>query len=425
MEIKTNIFVLIAIQILIILCILWLNRIKISLVSTNKNDIKLKNKSEYLQEKRFIWIVKQKNFIINILSVINAILDYCFLFFSLSLIYFDYNPLKNIFGFYTFNQDHETLLIILQIIATFLIIFISSELGQKMIRESEKTNIIKKNSLIIYFICKSIIKIIPAQKILDNIDNQEITTQIDKALNEENQVSDTNKEILKNILTFGDIEVSDIMTPRHDIVMVDKNNNFAELKSIILGCNFSRIPIYEKNLDNLLGIIYVKDLIKHIDEKDDFKWFDLKRELYFVPENKKISSLLKEFQKNKIHLCAVSDEYGGISGIATMEDILEEIVGEISDEFDDDNLNYQKIDQNTYLFDAKILINDFCKITNIDEEIFNEFRQDTESLAGIILEITGDFPQNNQTISYKNIDFTVKSFEKHRIQKVIVSINNK
>ena len=254
-----------------------------------------------------------------------------------------------------------------------------------------------------------------------NTENQ-INKNISNALNQAATPSG-DQEMLRNILTFGDIEVKEIMTPRHEMVGVEKNENFEVLKNLIIQSNFSRIPVYEVTPDNIYGIIYVKDLLKYINENEDFYWQKLIKSINFVPENKKISDLLHEFQSGKIHMSAVCDEYGGICGLVTMEDILEEIVGEINDEFDNDETNnFVKLDDKNFVFEGKILLNDFYKITGIDDNFFDEIQGEAESLAGIILELRGEFPAKGETLAYKNLRFKIDQFDNRRIEKIRVHI---
>ncbi|MCR5454839.1 MAG: CBS domain-containing protein [Bacteroidales bacterium] len=233
-----------------------------------------------------------------------------------------------------------------------------------------------------------------------------------------------NGAMIRNILQFGDIEVREIMTPRHEIVAIGKDEPFSKLKAKILESNYSRIPVFESSTDNIFGIIYVKDLIKYISRSDDFAWTTLIKAINYVPENKKISDLLKEFQQNKNHMAAVSDEYGGISGLVTMQDILEQIVGEISDEFDtDDDKLFRKVNDNFYIFDGRITIDDFCRELGLEEDCFDEAKGDAESLAGLLLEIRGEFPALGEKIEYQNLTFTVESFTGRRIEKIGVRIS--
>lgn len=230
------------------------------------------------------------------------------------------------------------------------------------------------------------------------------------------------KEILHGILSFGDKEVKEIMTPRMDVVGIDFSSSYNEVVNIIITNGYSRLPVYEDDLDNIKGILFVKDLIKFIGNENHPEWKKLIRDEYYVPENKKINDLLEEFQAKKIHLACVSDEYGGIKGLITMEDILEEIVGEINDEFDSDEIIYKKIDDKNYIFEGKTLINDFCKIVDLDDIELDKVKGESETLAGLILELRGEFPQKEETIIYKNLKFKIEAFEKRRIQKIKVTI---
>lgn len=233
------------------------------------------------------------------------------------------------------------------------------------------------------------------------------------------------KEMIRNILQFGDIEVSEIMTPRHDIVGVQKNVPFSVVKKTIEASNFSRLPVYEDSPDSIFGIVYVKDLLTHVSQGDDFDWTRLIRRITFVSENKKISDLLKEFQLTKNHMAAVSDEYGGISGLITMQDILEKIVGEISDEFDIDQMNmFTKVSDNYYVFNGRIMIDDFCREMGLESTYFDELKGDAESLAGLLLEIRGDFPARGERIKCRDLTFSVEAFSGRKIEKIGVMIKN-
>jgi putative hemolysin len=233
------------------------------------------------------------------------------------------------------------------------------------------------------------------------------------------------KKILKGIVKFGNIYVKEIMTSRVDVIAIDILTKFKDLKSVINTSGYSRIPVYEGTFDNIKGILYVKDLLPHIHKSGFFKWQSLIRPPYYIPESKKINDLLKEFQVNKIHMAIVVDEYGGSSGIVTLEDILEEIVGEITDEYDDEESIYTKIDDNQYIVEGKILLNDFYKIFNVDESIFDDVKGEADTLAGLILELRGDLPLKDEKISYKNFIFKVVSVDKRRIIKIHVTVNRK
>ncbi len=247
---------------------------------------------------------------------------------------------------------------------------------------------------------------------------------LSEALDLATDVVEDEKEMLEGIVRFSNLEVSEIMKPRTDVVTVDIETDLDTLTRVIIDSGFSRIPIYEETSDHLKGILYVKDLLPHINEKNKFNWQKLIREPFFVPETKKINDLLKEFQEKKIHLAIVVDEYGGTEGIVTMEDILEEVVGEITDESDEEEVFYRMIDTNTYAFDGKTLLNDFYKVTELDDELFDEVKGDAETVAGLLLELKGGFPHMNDVIQCKGIDFTVLAMDKRRIKEVKVFLKN-
>jgi gliding motility-associated protein GldE len=231
------------------------------------------------------------------------------------------------------------------------------------------------------------------------------------------------EKILKGIVNFGNINVSAIMCPRIDVTAIDIKSGFDKIVPVIIDSGFSRIPVYSGSFDTVKGILYAKDVLPYTNNPDSFKWQALLRPPYFVPETKKINDLLKEFQTRKIHMAVVIDEYGGTSGIVSLEDILEEIVGEITDENDEDQLLFRKLDEKTYIFEAKILLNDFCKVLNIEEELFEEIRGESETLAGLILELTGEIPQKGQIIKFGDFVFSIESADKRRIKEIRVEIN--
>jgi len=230
------------------------------------------------------------------------------------------------------------------------------------------------------------------------------------------------EKILKGIVNFGNINVSAIMCPRIDVTAIDIKEDFDKIVSLIIASGFSRIPVYNDSFDTVNGILYAKDVLPYTNNKGSFKWQSLLRPPYFVPETKKINDLLKEFQSKKMHMAIVIDEYGGTSGIITLEDILEEIVGEITDESDYDQVLYRKIDEKTYIFEGKILLNDFYKIIEIEEDIFKEVRGESETLAGLILEITGEIPEKDHIIRLGKFNFKIRSADRRRIKEIQVEI---
>ena len=230
------------------------------------------------------------------------------------------------------------------------------------------------------------------------------------------------KTILKGIVKFGNIDVREIMTARMDVVGASIKTTFRKLIGQIIESGYSRIPIYAKDLDHIKGILYIKDLLPHLDKPGSFQWQSLIRTAYYIPGTKKISDLLREFQTNKIHMAIVIDEYGGTSGIITLEDILEEIVGEITDESDNENPSFVKVDNSTFLFEGKITLNDFLKTMDEKEDFFDAVKGEADTLAGLILELKGGIPRKNETFSYRHYSFTVKSVDTRRITQIQVSL---
>ena len=241
---------------------------------------------------------------------------------------------------------------------------------------------------------------------------------LSEALDLTTGVVEDEKEMLEGIVRFSNLEASEIMKPRTDVIAVDIATGLKEVVNIIIESGFSRLPVFEETSDNLRGILYVKDLLPHLGEKDDFKWQELIREPFYVPETKKINDLLKEFQEKKIHLAIVVDEYGGTEGIVTIEDILEEVVGEITDESDEAEEFYKRIDSRTVIFDGKTLLNDFYKVTELDDELFDDVKGDAETIAGLILELKGGFPAVNDVVHCKSVEFTILSMDQRRIREI-------
>ncbi|WP_127845789.1 gliding motility-associated protein GldE [Psychroflexus aestuariivivens] len=244
-------------------------------------------------------------------------------------------------------------------------------------------------------------------------------------LTSEEDTSKDEKKILKGIVSFGNTDTKQVMKPRLDIFALDKNQNYAEVVAEILENGYSRIPVFEDNIDNIIGILYIKDLLPHLQEKE-FEWQKLIREPYFVPENKKLDDLLTDFQEQKNHLAIVVDEYGGTSGLISLEDIIEEIVGDISDEFDDEDIIYSKLDDATFIFEGKTPLKYFYKIVKIGEDIEEDFeasKGEAETLAGFVLESAKGFPKKGQVIKFENFDFTVEVVDSKRIVQLKVKIN--
>jgi putative hemolysin len=239
-----------------------------------------------------------------------------------------------------------------------------------------------------------------------------------------NESSAEEKEILQGLVAFGSISVRQIMHSRLDIIAFDFNLTLPELIPLIEEWNYSRVPVYRDNIDNIEGILYIKDLLPYLNEPADFKWQDLLRTPYFVPESKKIGDLLKDFQNMHVHLALVVDEYGGTSGLVTLEDIIEEIVGDIRDEFDDeDELVYSQLDENTYIFDAKTSLHSFCKITGTSYEKLEEAKGETESLAGLMLELFSRIPRTSAKAELGRYHFTIEAADSKKVITVRVHVS--
>jgi CBS domain containing-hemolysin-like protein len=212
------------------------------------------------------------------------------------------------------------------------------------------------------------------------------------------------------------------MKPRIDIVALDDSLTFTELLKKAIECGFSRIPIYKGSIDSITGLLYTKDLLAHSDRDDTFNWKYLQHKAFFVPESKKINDLLEDFQKKRMHIAIVVDEFGSTSGIVTLEDIIEEILGEINDEFDEENIVYSKLDEHNYVFEGKITLGDFCRKTNIDESLFQENKGGADTLAGFIIEVCGRIPEKHEKINFSHITFTIEAADRRTVQRVKVTI---
>jgi len=247
----------------------------------------------------------------------------------------------------------------------------------------------------------------------------ELSHALELTADENEQQED--QKILKGIVKFGNTEVKQIMTPRVDVLFVEEDASFDEVRKIIIDSGFSRIPIIKDKFDNIRGLLYIKDLLPHLDKKE-MNWFKLARKPFFVPENKKIDDLLREFQGKKMHMAIVVDEYGGSSGIVSLEDILEEIVGDISDEFDDDELVYSKLDEFNFIFEAKILLNDFYRVLQIDGTEFETEKGESETLAGFVLELFGKIPKKNEKMRFNDYQITIDAADKRKIKRVKITL---
>ena len=256
-----------------------------------------------------------------------------------------------------------------------------------------------------------------------NITVDELNQALEMTTDE--NTTDEEKGILKGIVNFSTLSVKQIMRSRMDITAIDVEYDFHELMDRINKSGYSRIPVFNETIDKIEGILYIKDLLEHIDKEGDFKWQTLLRPGYFVPENKKVDSLLKDFQEKRVHMAIVVDEYGGTSGLITMEDIIEEIVGEINDEFDGDDIAYNKLDASTYVFEGKTSLNDLAKILEVDSSVFDEVKGESESIGGLLLELHAKLPRAGEKIEFGPFMFTTVAVDARRIKRVRIFVNQK
>jgi gliding motility-associated protein GldE len=330
------------------------------------------------------------------------------------------------------NTVEGMVVLILTLVTTFTIVFFgevipkvyanpnSMKFARKTAGMIKMANIIfKPLSLILLAVSDIIEKRIERKGY--QVSKEELHKALELTTGEE--TTEEEKEILRGIVNFGTLSVKQVMKSRLDITAFDIEVHFHELMDKINKCGFSRIPVFRETIDKIEGILYIKDLLPYLERKEDFKWQNLLRPGYFVPENKKIDSLLKDFQDKRVHMAIVVDEYGGTSGLITLEDIIEEIVGEIRDEFDDDDIVFNKLDENTYVFEGKTSLNDFCKVLGVDVDIFGSVKGESESLGGLILELHSKLPRIGEKIRFERFVFTIVAVDNRRIKRIRVFKN--
>ena len=318
--------------------------------------------------------------------------------------------------------------LVLTVIITLIIVFFG-EIIPKVYANKNRFFFIKKSSIIINVssvvfkpLILFLISISNTFKYKEKVLLESTTEELNRAMNLtiDKETSTEEKNILEGIINFGSIKTKEIMKSRVDMVAVDFDFTFEKIAKLINISGFSRIPVYKETIDNIEGILYVKDLIPHLNEPS-FEWREKIRPAFFVPESKNIDVLFKDFQEKRVHLAVVIDEYGGVSGLVTLEDVIEEILGDIRDEFDfDDDFQFKKIDNNTYLFEGKTSLNDFCKLTKMDKNYFNQVKGESESLGGLLLELNSKIPNKGDKIKFDKFIFTIMSVDNKRIKRVRV-----
>lgn len=329
-----------------------------------------------------------------------------------------------------FGKDNVAILFVVNtVVITFLIVFFGEVIPKVYANQTNLKFAIKSSAIlsVASVVFKPVALMLVAmttliekriQKKGYEISVEELTKAVEIATSDEE--SDEQKEILKGIVNFSTINARQVMQSRMDITAFDYSLDFHQLMDKINKGSFSRIPVYEERVDKIKGVLHVKDVLPHIDREEDFEWQNLLREAYFVPETKMIDDLLKDFQDKRVHMAMVVDEYGGISGLVTLEDIIEEIVGEINDEFDVEADQYTKINDNTFLFEGKLSLHDFCKILDVRPEIFDEVKGESESLGGLVLELNSSMPKAGDHVEFEDFEFIIQSVNTKRIKKIKV-----
>ncbi len=354
-------------------------------------------------------------------------------FVNIAIIVFSSVIISQVFIF----NGHEVTGFIIQVVAVTFVIVVFCEVLPKVYATQNALRTAHRSALPVFVIDK-IFRPLSSLLVLStsfvdrrmhqkgyDVTVDELTHAID--LTSDQNTPEEEKKILKGIAQFGNIDVKQIMKPRMDVIAFEKEVKFPELFPLILEHRYSRIPVYDRTFDSVTGFLYIKDLLPFLDRQQDenFDWQKLLRPAYFVPESKKINDLLQEFQEKKIHLAVVIDEYGGSSGIVTLEDILEEIVGEINDEFDEDELSYSKLDDFNFVFEGKTLLNDVCRVMEVDRKLFDVGNEHVDTLAGLILEFKGSIPNRSEVIRFNDISFTIESADRRRIKRVKITIPEK
>ena len=329
-----------------------------------------------------------------------------------------------------FGKDNVAVLFVVNtVLITFLIVFFGEVIPKVYANQKNLNFAVKTSSLIAIasFIFKPVAYVLVSftslierriQKKGYEVSVEELTEAVELATSD--QATDEQKEILKGIVNFSTINAKQVMQSRMDITALEYSLDFHQLMDKINKSSFSRIPIYEERVDKIRGILHVKDVLPHIDREENFEWQNLLREAYFVPETKMIDDLLKDFQEKRVHMAIVVDEYGGISGLVTLEDIIEEIVGEINDEFDVEADHYTKVNEDTYLFEGKISLHDFCKVMDVKPDLFDDVKGESESLGGLLLELNSSMPKAGDKVEFEDFDFVIQSVNTKRIKKVKV-----
>ena len=392
-----------------------------SLTYKDINNLKSKQQPQY---KRIVDLLEEPKHLLASLLIANSIINISIIIISNLLI-------DDMFNFEQFNAVWVEFVIKVVSVSFLLVLF--GEVMPKVLATQNNVRFAKDFGGIIMgvaYLCKGMSKRlvkysdIIEKKLANRPNGSYSLDELDHAidLTTQNTATENEKNILKGIVKFGNITVKQIMNTRVDVHGIDHTISFGELVSTVRDLHYSRLPVYKDDLDNVIGMMHTKDMIAHLHEPDDYDWHPLMRQPYFVHEQKFIEDLLKEFQAKRNHFAVVVDEFGGTSGIVTLEDILEEVIGEIKDEFDEEETGYKKLDDSNYIFEGRTMINDVCKIMELQSDTFNLIKGESDSLAGLVLELAGEIPQPSKMVSSGDFEFTVLEVEKNRIQKIRITI---
>ena len=392
-----------------------------SLTYKDINNLKSKQQPQY---KRIVDLLEEPKHLLASLLIANSIINISIIIISNLLI-------DDMFNFEQFNAVWVEFVIKVVSVSFLLVLF--GEVMPKVLATQNNVRFAKDFGGIIMgvaYLCKGMSKRlvkysdIIEKKLANRPNGSYSLDELDHAidLTTQNTATENEKNILKGIVKFGNITVKQIMNTRVDVHGIDHTISFGQMVSTVRDLHYSRLPVYIDDLDNVIGMIHTKDMIAHLHEPDDYDWHPLMRQPYFVHEQKFIEDLLKEFQAKRNHFAVVVDEFGGTSGIVTLEDILEEVIGEIKDEFDEEETGYKKIDDSNYIFEGRTMINDVCKIMELQSDTFNLIKGESDSLAGLVLELAGEIPQPSKMVSSGDFEFTVLEVEKNRIQKIRITI---
>ncbi len=397
---------------------------EVAFFSLTYKDINLLKSKQQPPYKRIVDLLEEPKVLLASLLIANS-------FINISIIIISNLLIDDMFNFERFNAVWVEFLI--KVVAVSFLLVLFGEVMPKVLATQNNVRFAKDFGGIVQavsYACaglsKRLVKYsdIVERKLANKGNGSYSLEELDHAidLTTENTASENEKNILKGIVKFGNITVKQVMKTRVDVHGIDYDISFGELIATFRDLRYSRLPVYKEDLDNVVGTIQTKDLIAFLNHQNDYDWHGLMRQPYFVHEQKFIEDLLKEFQSKRIHFAVVVDEFGGTSGIVTLEDILEEVIGEIKDEFDEEESGYKKIDDHNYIFEGRTMINDVCKVMELQADTFDPIKGESDSLAGLVLELTGEIPQPAKVVNFGEFEFTVLEVEKNRIQKVKVTI---